>query len=65
MAQLFRSNRDVLANSDQELGRTRTVKMKIDTGNHPPIKLKPYRTPIHKRVIVEEAVKEMLEVGVI
>ena len=35
--------------------------MKIDTGNNPPIKLKPYRTPIHKRKLVEETLNEMLE----
>lgn len=34
--------------------------MKIDTGDHLSIKLKPYRTPIYKIKMVE-AVKEMLE----
>ena len=47
------------------MGRTQSVQMKIDTGNNPPIKIKPYRTPIHKRKLVEEAVKEMLEAKVI
>ena len=39
--------------------------MRIDTGDHPPIKLRPYRTPIHKRKLLEEAVKDMFESGVI
>ena len=63
--QLVNKNRDLDANSDKDLGRTQTVQMKIDTGDHPPIKLKPYQTPIHKRKLVEDAVKDMLESGVI
>ena len=39
--------------------------MKINTGDHPPIKLRPYRSPIRKRVIVEEVAKDMLEAGMI
>ena len=42
-----------------------TVQMKIDTGDHPPIKLKPYRTLIHKCKLVEDVVKDILESGVI
>lgn len=34
--------------------------MKIETGDHLPIKLCLYRTPIHKREFAEEAVKDML-----
>ena len=62
---LIQENIDVVANSDKELGRTQSVQMKIDTGNNPPLKIKPYRTPIHKRKLVEEPVKEMLEAKVI
>ena len=62
---LIHENIDVVANSCKELGRTPLVQMKLDTGNNPPIKIKPYRTPIYKRKLVEEAVKEMLEAKVI
>ena len=62
---LIQENIDVVANSDTELGRTQSVQMKIDTGNNPPIKIKPTRTLMHKRKLVEEAVKEMLEAKVI
>ena len=58
-------NRDVVANSDKELGQTQSVRMKINTGDHPPIRLEPYRTPLHKREVVEGAVKDMLGAGVI
>ena len=62
---LLRSNRDIVANEDKELGQTQTVSMKIDTVDHPPIRLRPYRTPIHKRGVVEKAVKYMLDAGII
>ncbi|CAC5399405.1 unnamed protein product [Mytilus coruscus] len=62
---LISKNKDIFATKDSELGHTDTVKMEIETGNHPPIKLKPYRTPLHKRQIVDQAIDEMLDAGVI
>ena len=62
---LLGNNRDVIAMTDKELGQTETVEMRIDTGDQPPIKLRPYRTPIHKRKLVEEAVNEMMDSGMI
>lgn len=56
----LRVNRDVMANSGKELGQTRTVKIRNDTGDQAPINLRPYSTPIHKRPLVEEAVKTMV-----
>ena len=41
------------------------VTMEINTGEHPLIKLRPYRTPIYKRRVVEEAVGDMLDSGII
>ena len=57
---LLKANWDVIANTDKEVGQTGTVQMKIDTGDHPPIRLRPYRTPIHKRKLFEETVNEIL-----
>lgn len=48
MGGLLRANFDVVAKSDKELGQTHTVKMKIDMGNHPLIKLRLYRTPMRR-----------------
>ena len=62
---MLRSNREVIAMTDKELGQTKTVEMKIDNGNHPPIKLRPYRNPIHRRKLVEEAVNEMMDSGMV
>ena len=45
---LLISNHKVIAMTDKELGQTKTVEMRIDTGDHPPIKFRPYRTIIHK-----------------
>ena len=58
-------NKDIFASKDSQLGHTDTIKMKIDTGDHPPIKLRPYRTPLNKRAIIDEAVDEMLDAGII
>lgn len=65
MGSLLRANRDVLAKSDKELGKTHTMKMRIDTGDHPPVKLKPYLTPIHKLPLLEEDIRDMIEAEMI
>ena len=51
--------------TDKELEQTKMMEMRIDTGDHPPIKLRPYSTPIHKRKLVEEALNEMMDLGMI
>ena len=62
---LVRDNRDRFAKSDLDLGRTDTVTMKIETTTDEPIRLRPYRTPLNKRAVVDKAIDEMLEAGVI
>ena len=62
---LLRSNSEVIAMTDKELAPTKTVEMRIGTGDHPPVKLRPYRTPVDKRKLVEEAVNEMMNSGMI
>lgn len=44
---------------------THTEKIKIDIGNNAQIKLRPYRTPNHKRPLVEEADRDMLKLGIV
>ena len=65
MEELVRYNLDLFAEKDTELGKTQTVKMKIDNGDHKPIKLKPYRTSFTKRPIVDKALDNMLAPNVI
>ena len=56
MEKLVKYNLDLFTEKDTGLGKTQTVKVKIDTGDHKPIKLKLYRTPFTKRPIVDKAI---------
>ena len=62
---LILRNSDLFASKDTELGHTDTVRMKIDTGSADPIKLRPYRTPLNNRKIIDETIDEMLDAKVI
>ena len=55
----------MFANKDSELGHTETLKMNIDVGNSEPIKMRPYRTLIKNREVIDKAIDEMLQAGVI
>ena len=63
--ELIFQNEDIFAATDADLGHTDTVKMKIDIGDYPPIKLRPYRTPLNNRKNVDKAVDEMMEAKII
>ena len=39
--------------------------MQIDIGNNVPTKMKPYRTPIKNREVIDKAINEMLHAGVV
>jgi len=62
---LIKGNCDLFAQTDAELGHTDTVKMTINTGQHPPIRLRPYRTQLNNRKVIDKAIDEMLEAKVI
>ncbi|XP_067655940.1 uncharacterized protein [Haliotis asinina] len=62
---IISDNKDLFAKSDLDLGHTETVTMRIDTGNHAPIKQRPYRVPLNKRQVVDKAVDDMLEAKII
>ena len=51
--------------SSTELGLSKVGEHKINTGDHLPVKVRPQRVPLHRRKLVEEKIREMLEVGVI
>ena len=63
--ELINKNSDIFAAKDSELGNTDLVRMELDTGNHYPIKLRLYRTPINNLVIIDKAVDEMLDAKII
>ena len=61
----LKKNKDLFASVDSELGHIDTVTMKIDTGNNPPIKLRPYRTPIQNRQVIEKTIDEMMGANIV
>ena len=63
--ELLKKNLDLFAQNDSDLCHTDTVKMKINTGDHPPIELRPYRTPLTICKVINNAVDEMLEAKII
>ena len=62
---LLSKNEDLNANSDLALEQTDTVKMTIDLKSEEPIKIRPYRTPLNKRRIIDQAIDDMLASKVI
>ena len=40
-------NKELIVRSVKELGQTQTVTIKIEIEEHLPLKLRPYRTPLH------------------
>ena len=58
-------NEDIFAVSDADLGKTDLVQMKVDTGDHSPIKLRPYRVPLNLRKEVDQNIENMLNDNVI
>lgn len=65
ISKLLEENKDLFVSEDKFLGRTDTVEMRINTGEHKPIKKQPYRTPLRQRRLVDSAIDEMMEAGVV
>ena len=65
VAELLNKNKDLFAAKDSELTFTDIVKFHIDTGDAPPMRLRPYRIPLKKQPLVHKAVDDMLEAGII
>lgn len=60
------ANDKVIVNrSYRDLSQTKTVTMKIHTAEHHPLKLRPYRIAFYKSELVEVAIQEMLDAGII
>ena len=62
---LINQNTELFAVNDSDLGHTDTVTMRIDTGDHPPIKLRPYRTQLNIGPVIDNAIDEMMEAGIV
>ena len=51
---------DLFAEKDIDLRKISMIKMSINASDHPPMKLRPYRTPFAKCPIVDKAMNDML-----
>lgn len=56
---------DIFALKPEELGRTGLVQHRIDTGDHPPVRQRPYHVSNTQRGIIEEHMDDMLNKGII
>lgn len=65
VSELVETNRDLFAAKDKELRCTDTVEMHIQLQDPTPIRLRPYRIPMNHKHIVDKAIDEMLESGII
>ena len=63
--QLIKYNLELFAEKDTNLGCTYTAKMTIDTGNHAPIKQRPFHTPLTKGNIIEKGVRDIFKANII
>ena len=59
------NNLDVMAFSDLELERTDLVTVHFETGNQPPINIRPYRIPLSQRDQVATTIEDLLQAGLI
>lgn len=60
---LIMQYRCCFAKNEAELGRAKDVTHKIDTGDHPPIKINCYRHSYQERMLMQEKIDEMLANG--
>lgn len=62
---LLNEYRDIFAVTPEELGRTGLVQHHDDTGDHPPIRSRPYRVPHAQKETIENHINDMLNRDVI
>ena len=62
---LLRQCDHLFARTDGDLGCTDLTQVNLDTGDHPPVRQRPYRTPFTYRPLVNEHVDSMLENGIV
>ena len=65
LRELLEANSDVFAKHEWDLGQTKLVTGSIDTGDSPPARMRPYRTPLAYRGEVRRQVNDMLKAGLI
>ena len=56
---------DIISKNSGDIGKTMVVEMEIDTGNHPPIALKPYTLPLKHYGWVQREIETLEKAGII
>ena len=65
LAEILAKYKNTFVRSSTELGLSKVGEHKIDTGGNEPVKERYRWVPLHKKELIEEQIKEMLEDGVI
>ncbi|CAC5425832.1 unnamed protein product [Mytilus coruscus] len=65
LQELLIKHNNVFSKTSQDIGNTSIVEHTIDTGDAKPIKLRPYRIPLSKKLDAEEEIRKMAEIGII
>ena len=65
LKQLLFRYKDIFAYSLKDIGRTSIIEHTIDTGNHPPVCSRPYRTSPQNREEIDRQVDQLLELKLI
>ena len=64
-AHVIARNQDVFYEEGKPFGQCPLMEVTINTGDHPPIRQRPYRTPLAKRKVIDDCIDQMLKDGVI
>ena len=56
---------DIISKNSGDIGKTMLVEMEIETGNHPPIALKPYTLPLKHYEWVQKEIETLERAGII
>ena len=62
---LCKKYKDIISKNSGDIGKTMLVEMEIDTGNHPPIALKPYTLPLKHYEWVQKEIETLERAGII
>jgi len=62
---MLSQNTDLFARTDKDLTPANAYKVQVDTGNHAPIRCKPYPTPVKHREVIDRTIEDMLQAKII
>ena len=65
LVELLYNNLDLFASTIQELPGCTLIKHRIETGNHPPVRLRSYRQSPEDRAETKRQIDELLDAGII